>query len=101
MSEESYNLEVMKDECVIIMGPSRMTLYSPMMDGESEIPETGVPENVQFATALVYLTKTDVDFRKWVTERWYGLVDQFMAAQEGQDEVSETPEVQGDTETEG
>lgn len=100
MAKKTYNLEIMEDECVIIMGPSRMTLYAPMMDGETEIPETGIPEQIQYATALVYLTKSDVDFRKWVTERWFALVERFLAAQEEADAVSETPEVSGDSETE-
>ena len=102
MEKKKFQIDVMEDECIIILGPSRMTLYAPMMNGEVELPETGVPENIQYATALVYLSKSDVDFRKWVTERWYALVDQFMAAQEEKaNEVSETPEVSSDSETEG
>lgn len=78
------------NEAVIVLGPERIELYAPMMEKGAELPVGGIPENVQFATALVYLIKTDADFRAWVTEKWYGLVDKFMAEQhvkEVKDEV--------------
>jgi len=82
--------KVEKDEAIVIFGPERLDLYAPMMEGDVELPEDGIPENIQFATALVFLTKTDPDFRAWVTEKWQGLVDKFIAEQhlkERKDEV--------------
>lgn len=91
---KEYQIE--DNEVVIVLGPDKMDLYAPMMEKDAEIPETGIPEHVQFATALVYLTKTDMDFRRWITEKWFDLVERFredFVEKEVDDEVQGTPEV--------
>lgn len=86
-----YQIE--DNEAVIVLGPGRMELYAPMMEKGVELPADGIPEHVQFATALVYLTKTDMDFRKWITDKWFDLVDRFredQALKEVEDEMQGT-----------
>ena len=91
---KEYQIE--DNEVIIVLGPDKMDLYAPMMEKDAEIPESGIPEHVQFATALVYLTKTDLDFRRWITEKWFDLVERFredFVAKEVEDEMQGTPEV--------
>lgn len=71
-----YQIE--NDEAIIILGEERIELYSPMMDDPDEIV-LPVPEHIQFATALVYLIKTDMEFRIWVTEKWMELLEKWTA----------------------
>jgi len=69
--------QVEDNEVIIILGDDRIALHSPMME-EDAGPVLPVPEHIQFATALVWLIKTDRDFRAWVTDKWSGLVEKWM-----------------------
>jgi precorrin-6B methylase 1 len=73
---QEYQVE--DNEVIIILGEDRIELYSPMMDDADKMV-LPIPEHVQFATALVYLIKTDIEFRVWVTEKWMELLEKWTA----------------------
>ena len=70
-----YSVE--NDEAVLILGSDRIELHSPMMDDPSGITFP-IPEHIRFAQVLVYLIKTDIDFREWVTSKYWDLVEEWM-----------------------
>ena len=73
---KEYKIE--DNEAILILGEDRIELYSPMMDDEDKVV-LPVPEHIQFATALVYLIKTDREFREWVTDKWVEVVEKWTA----------------------
>ena len=75
---KEYQIE--DNEVIIILGDDRIDLKSPMMedDYDGDIPIIPTPQYIQFAMALVWLIKTDVDFRRWVTDKWSNLVEKWM-----------------------
>jgi len=48
-----------------------------MMDDPSGITFP-IPEHIRFAQVLVYLIKTDIEFREWVTSKYWDLVEEWM-----------------------